>query len=113
MLLHFHGGPEGQSRPEHHDVLRAVIEAGVSVFTPNVRGSSGDGRAFQHADNRYGRFAGIRDLEDSASFLVDAGLADRSRLAVSGPVLRRLPGECGGDVVPGAVPGGGVRVRDE
>lgn len=84
MLLHFHGGPEGQSRPEHHDVLRAVIEAGVSVFTPNVRGSSGDGRAFQHGDNRYGRFAGIRDLEDSASFLVDAGLADRSRLAVSG-----------------------------
>jgi dipeptidyl aminopeptidase/acylaminoacyl peptidase len=84
MLLHFHGGPEGQSRPGHHDVLRAVIDAGVSVFTPNVRGSSGDGRAFQHADNRYGRFAGIRDLEDSASFLVDAGLADRSRLAVSG-----------------------------
>jgi dipeptidyl aminopeptidase/acylaminoacyl peptidase len=84
MLLHFHGGPEGQSRPGHHDVLRAVIDAGVSVFTPNVRGSSGDGRAFQHADNRYGRFAGIRDLEDSVSFLVDAGLADRSRLAVSG-----------------------------
>ncbi|AGP31477.1 alpha/beta hydrolase family protein [Corynebacterium terpenotabidum] len=83
-LLHFHGGPEGQSRPEHHDVLRAVIEAGVNVFTPNVRGSSGSGRAFQHADNRYGRFAGIQDLADSASFLVDAGIADASRLAVSG-----------------------------
>lgn len=83
-LVHFHGGPEGQSRPEHHDVLRAVIDAGVSVFTPNVRGSSGSGRSFQHADNRYGRFAGIRDLADSASFLVDAGLADPERLAVSG-----------------------------
>ncbi len=84
VLLHFHGGPEGQSRPEHHDVLRAVIDAGVSVFTPNVRGSFGGGRSFQHADNRYGRFAGIRDLADSASFLVDAGLADPERLAVSG-----------------------------
>lgn len=84
MLEHFHGGPEGQSRPEHHDVLRAVIDAGVSVFTPNVRGSFGSGRAFLHADNRYGRFAGIQDLADSASFLVDAGLADPARLAVSG-----------------------------
>jgi dipeptidyl aminopeptidase/acylaminoacyl peptidase len=84
MLLHFHGGPEGQSRPEHHDVLRAVIDAGVSVFTPNVRGSAGSGRAFMHADNRYGRFAGINDLADSASFLVRAGLADPARLAVSG-----------------------------
>lgn len=83
-LLHFHGGPEGQSRPEHHDVLRAVVGAGVSVFTPNVRGSFGSGRAFQHADNRYGRFAGIQDLADSASFLVAAGIADPDRLAVSG-----------------------------
>lgn len=83
-LVHFHGGPEGQSRPEHHDVLRAVISAGVSVFTPNIRGSSGSGRVFQHADNRYGRFSGIRDLEDSANFLVDAGFADPARLAVSG-----------------------------
>jgi dipeptidyl aminopeptidase/acylaminoacyl peptidase len=84
MLLHFHGGPEGQSRPEHHDVLRAVLDAGVSVFTPNVRGSAGSGRAFMHADNRYGRFAGIDDLADSAAFVVDAGIADPSRLAVSG-----------------------------
>lgn len=84
VLVHFHGGPEGQSRPEHHDVLRAVTDAGVSVFTPNVRGSFGGGRAFLHADNRYGRFAGIRDLADTASFLVGAGLADPDRLAVSG-----------------------------
>lgn len=84
MLLHFHGGPEGQSRPEYHDVLRAVLEAGVSVFTPNVRGSFGSGSEFLHADNRYGRFAGIRDLEDSALLLINAGVADPDRLAVSG-----------------------------
>lgn len=84
VLLHFHGGPEGQSRPEHHDVLREVIDAGVSVFTPNVRGSFGAGRAFMHADNRYGRFAGINDLEDCVRFLVDMGVADRDRMAISG-----------------------------
>ncbi|MGP9724002.1 S9 family peptidase [Corynebacterium sp. AOP40-9SA-29] len=84
VLLHFHGGPEGQSRPEHHDVLREVIDAGVTVFTPNVRGSFGGGRTFMHADNRYGRFAGIDDLEDCVRFLVSMGVADADRLAISG-----------------------------
>lgn len=84
VLLHFHGGPEGQSRPEHHDVLRGVIDAGVTVFTPNVRGSFGGGRAFMHADNRYGRFAGITDLADCVRFLVSMGVADPERMAISG-----------------------------
>jgi dipeptidyl aminopeptidase/acylaminoacyl peptidase len=84
VLLHFHGGPEGQSRPEHHDVLRAVIDAGVTVFTPNVRGSFGGGRAFLHADNRYGRFAGIDDVQDCVHFLVSMGIADADRVAISG-----------------------------
>lgn len=84
MLIHLHGGPEGQSRPEYHDVIAKVLEAGISVFTPNVRGSSGYGRAFVNADNRYGRFAGIRDLEDTVRFLIYVGLADREHIAVSG-----------------------------
>ncbi|WP_165165302.1 prolyl oligopeptidase family serine peptidase [Corynebacterium qintianiae] len=84
MLVHLHGGPEGQSRPEYHDVLTEVMRAGISVFTPNVRGSSGYGRSFVNADNRYGRFAGIRDLEDTVDFLVSIGLADPGRVAVSG-----------------------------
>lgn len=84
VLLHFHGGPEGQSRPEHHDVLREVIDAGITVFTPNVRGSFGGGRTFMHADNRYGRFAGIDDLEDCVRFLVSMGVADPDRMAISG-----------------------------
>lgn len=84
VLLHFHGGPEGQSRPEYHDVLREVLDAGVTVFTPNVRGSFGAGRSFMHADNRYGRFAGITDLEDCVRFLVSMGVADPGRMAISG-----------------------------
>lgn len=84
MLIHLHGGPEGQSRPEYHDVLTAVIRAGISVFTPNVRGSSGYGRSYVNADNRYGRFRGISDLADTVRFLVAAGLADPERVAVAG-----------------------------
>ncbi|APT90092.1 peptidase S9 [Corynebacterium sphenisci DSM 44792] len=82
--IHLHGGPERQARPGHHDILATLVDSGITVFTPNIRGSSGAGRAFQHADDRYGRFAAIKDVVDAAAFLVDAGIADPRRLAVGG-----------------------------
>ncbi|MGP6173057.1 alpha/beta hydrolase family protein [Corynebacterium sp. A21] len=82
--IHLHGGPEGQSRPINHDVLTALIDSGVTVFTPNIRGSKGSGRKFQHADDRYGRFAAINDVADTAAFLIDAGVSDPARLALGG-----------------------------
>ncbi|MGD7001148.1 prolyl oligopeptidase family serine peptidase [Corynebacterium halotolerans] len=82
--IHLHGGPEGQSRPINHDVLTALTDSGVTVFTPNIRGSKGSGRFFQHADDRYGRFAAITDVADTAHFLIDAGVANPSLLALGG-----------------------------
>ncbi|KAB1503957.1 S9 family peptidase [Corynebacterium sp. 320] len=84
VYIHLHGGPEGQSRPSHHDVLADLVSAGVTVFTPNIRGSQGNGRAFVHADDRYGRFAAVDDVADTASFLLDANLASPGRIAVGG-----------------------------
>lgn len=84
VYVHLHGGPENQSRPVHHDVLRAISDSGVTVFTPNIRGSLGSGRAFHHADDRYGRFAAARDVAETADFLVQAGLADEAGLALGG-----------------------------
>lgn len=82
--IHLHGGPEGQSRPSHHDVLTELVEAGITVFTPNIRGSRGNGRAFSHADDRYGRFAAVDDVADSAAFLCDATLASPGHITVGG-----------------------------
>ncbi len=84
VVLWFHGGPESQERPEFRADHQAVVAAGISVFAPNVRGSSGYGRGFAHADDRYGRWDGITDVRSSAEFLVAAGIADPSRIAVSG-----------------------------
>jgi dipeptidyl aminopeptidase/acylaminoacyl peptidase len=83
-LVYLHGGPEAQERPgfnPHHQLLAA---AGISVFAPNIRGSAGYGRAFLHADDRYGRLDAIADVAACANHLVDSGLADRTRLAVGG-----------------------------
>ena len=84
VYIHLHGGPENQSRPVHHDILQALVDHGMTVFTPNIRGSKGQGRSFHHADDRYGRFAAARDVADTAAFLVEAGIADPARIAVGG-----------------------------
>lgn len=83
-VVHLHGGPEGQSRPGYNDVARRLLDIGVTVFAPNVRGSTGFGRFFSHADDRYGRFAGIDDVEDALLDLVDQGITDPGRAVVSG-----------------------------
>ena len=54
------------------------------MFAPNVRGSSGYGRLFSHADDRYGRYAGIDDAADCAAHVCSSGVADPDRLYVSG-----------------------------
>ena len=84
VYIHLHGGPENQSRPVHHDILQSLVAAGMTVFTPNIRGSKGHGRSFHHADDRYGRFAAARDVADTATFLIEAGIADPARIAVGG-----------------------------
>lgn len=83
-LLYFHGGPEGQTRPDYHFLFGPLVDAGIGVFAPNVRGSSGYGRLFSHADDRYGRYAGIDDAADCAKYLSDNNIAAADALYVSG-----------------------------
>lgn len=84
VYIHLHGGPENQSRPVCNDILTALTDSGVSVFTPNIRGSMGNGRMFRHADDRYGRLAAVRDVVDTAQFLVDAKVADPAAMVLGG-----------------------------
>jgi dipeptidyl aminopeptidase/acylaminoacyl peptidase len=83
-MLYLHGGPEGQARPDYSEVFPELLDAGITVLSPNVRGSGGFGRSFSHADDRHLRFAAIDDVADCARFLVDSGLAHRSRIACCG-----------------------------
>lgn len=84
VMLYFHGGPEAQERPGHSDYFPALVDAGITVFAANVRGSGGFGRTFMHADDRYGRFAGITDVADCVQFLIGAGIADPARVGCAG-----------------------------
>ena len=83
-VIHFHGGPEAQERPVYNPLFRELITRGITVFAPNVRGSSGFGRAFVNADNLEKRHDGIEDVRSCAKYLFGAGIAEPGRLGVFG-----------------------------
>ncbi|MGE2728831.1 alpha/beta hydrolase family protein [Mycolicibacterium vaccae] len=83
-MLFLHGGPEGQGRPGYNEFFPGLLDAGIVVFLPNVRGSGGFGRSFMHADDREKRFAAIDDVADAVSFLIDNGHAPKGRVACCG-----------------------------
>jgi dipeptidyl aminopeptidase/acylaminoacyl peptidase len=83
-VFSFHGGPEGQERPGLNSTYQALLVAGFAVFAPNVRGSSGFGKAFINLDNGALRVNGVRDIKSSVDHLVQNGIADPKRLAIMG-----------------------------
>jgi dipeptidyl aminopeptidase/acylaminoacyl peptidase len=66
VIVHFHGGPEAQTRPGFSPVWQLFIDAGFVVAEPNVRGSSGYGKAWLDADNGPKRLQVVTDIEDAA-----------------------------------------------
>lgn len=83
-LIHLHGGPESQERPTFSAQHQALAAAGITVFAPNIRGSSGFGKEFVHADDLELRWSALADVVDAAHHLVARGLADAARIAVEG-----------------------------
>ncbi len=84
VVISYHGGPEGQERPRFRSTYQALLARGIAVFAPNVRGSSGFGKRFVNLDNGALRHDGVRDIEASVRYLIDAGIADRRRIGIMG-----------------------------
>ena len=80
----YHGGPEGQSRPTISSDIQALVASGISVLTPNVRGSTGAGKRFTELDNGPLRVNAVTDIADTSKYAVISGLADPKRLGIVG-----------------------------
>ncbi|MBI3819181.1 MAG: S9 family peptidase [Planctomycetes bacterium] len=83
-IVEFHGGPEGQHRPQFSSLTQYYISRGYAVFQPNVRGSTGYGRKFGHADDIRNREKSVRDGAAGVEWLISNGIADRKRVAAYG-----------------------------
>jgi dipeptidyl aminopeptidase/acylaminoacyl peptidase len=84
VVLSFHGGPEGQERPNFSSTYQALAARGIAVFAPNVRGSSGFGKRFVNLDNGALRENGVRDIKATVDYVVGAKIADPRRIGIMG-----------------------------
>jgi dipeptidyl aminopeptidase/acylaminoacyl peptidase len=73
VVVNVHGGPESQSRPLFAPVTQYLLNRGYAVFAPNVRGSTGYGKAYTRLDDVYLRMDSVKDLAHAARWLRGRG----------------------------------------
>jgi len=83
-IVHIHGGPEAQDRPNFSPVYQYLVHRGYAVLAPNVRGSTGYGNAYCHLDDREKRYDALRDVEYAHRWLVASGNAAADRIGIMG-----------------------------
>ena len=81
VIVNVHGGPESQARPAFAPVTQYLLHRGYAVLFPNVRGSTGYGKAYTHLDDVELRMDSVRDLAHAAHWLRGRG---HERVAVLG-----------------------------
>lgn len=69
VIVHFHGGPEGQSQPGFSTMAQAFVSEGFIFVEPNVRGSEGYGKTWVNLDNGPLRENVITDIEDASIWI--------------------------------------------
>jgi dipeptidyl aminopeptidase/acylaminoacyl peptidase len=85
VLIEIHGGPEGQARPGFLDSENYYLnELGIVVIQPNVRGSTGYGKAFTKLDNGFLREDTYKDINALLDWIATQPDLDASRVAVTG-----------------------------
>ena len=69
VIVDIHGGPESQRRPFFHTLRQYFVHNGYAVFEPNVRGSTGYGKAYSRLDDVENRMDSVADLDAGVDWL--------------------------------------------
>jgi dipeptidyl aminopeptidase/acylaminoacyl peptidase len=83
-IVSYHGGPAGVSMVRWSPGIAFWVSLGYAYVEPNVRGSSGFGRAYEAGDNGKKRLDAFRDIEASARWVAQQPWADKTKLVVYG-----------------------------
>ena len=84
VVVLVHGGPESQSRPLFFPYIQYIVNHGYAVLVPNVRGSTGYGKAYSHLDDVEKRMDSVADLAHAAYWLKQQPGIDGDRIVVYG-----------------------------
>jgi dipeptidyl aminopeptidase/acylaminoacyl peptidase len=84
VVVSVHGGPESQARPEFAPWTQHLVSRGYAVAVPNVRGSTGYGKRYEHLDDIEKRLDSVRDLVALHEWLRARPEIDGSRAVLYG-----------------------------
>jgi dipeptidyl aminopeptidase/acylaminoacyl peptidase len=85
VMVSIHGGPESQSRPWLSGLTQyLVVERGIAVIAPNVRGSDGYGKTYLGLDDGMRREDSVKDIGALLDWIGTQSDLDASRVAVYG-----------------------------
>ncbi|MTV25133.1 S9 family peptidase [Nitriliruptoraceae bacterium ZYF776] len=84
VVVVIHGGPESQYRPSFAGLTQYLVAQGFAVVAPNVRGSTGYGKRYQHLDDVEKRLDSVADLAALHDWLATQDDLDEGRAALYG-----------------------------
>ncbi|UIP00418.1 S9 family peptidase [Halobaculum sp. CBA1158] len=83
-IVDIHGGPEHQRRPWFYPTKQYFLNRGYAVLEPNVRGSSGYGKAYAHLDDVERRMDSVADVAAGVEWLHEQPAVDDDRIVAYG-----------------------------
>jgi dipeptidyl aminopeptidase/acylaminoacyl peptidase len=86
VVLSIHGGPEAQERPTYayNGFYQYLLSRGIGVLAPNIRGSTGYGKAYQMLIHRDFGGDDLKDFEAAATYLRGLAWVDKSKIGLFG-----------------------------
>lgn len=83
-ILYIHGGPTGQFSDTYLPQAQFLAQMGYAVLAPNIRGSSGYGKAFEDANNPCWTHCDLRDVVQGVALLKTLPYVQASRMGITG-----------------------------
>ncbi|HEX2454288.1 MAG TPA: prolyl oligopeptidase family serine peptidase [Vicinamibacterales bacterium] len=85
VIINVHGGPEARERPRalgRSNYFRN--ELGIAIIYPNIRGSLGFGRRFEHLDDGMKREDAVKDIGALLDWIATQPSLDKNRVMITG-----------------------------
>jgi len=83
-IVQVHGGPASQTRATFRPEIQMLLSQGFAVLLPNIRGSTGYGRAYLEADETHKRPDALADLAAGRAWLAARPEIDAQRIGIMG-----------------------------